>query len=353
MKKIILFLSIPLLLFFYTCKESKYKEILTNNIKFTENRVILLQENIKILGEISSFSFIEKDKFLVASEKTGDIIIYDNNGFQIRVLNKIGNGPGEYVNPSIVKSFNKKIYVWDDRRLNLLLYDTLGTHIYTFSNVGIGVRDFITSDNDFFFYMTGGQNNLICSYNLQTETIENVFGNSTEEHKVLSTNKKSGGMIEINKEFLIASSSELDLKLIGYDKSLKNTFPFQDSEFKVERVSDAINLFNIDRDKAMAYLMKNSYINGLYKNGNYIILVAKVGEIIKEIETYNFSKRFTKYYIFDQHFKYKGAYKVPFEPMNEFLFANQDEEKLFGLKYNNNPDIEAYELYELNFNIDN
>ncbi len=113
MKKIILLLCYPLL--FYCCKRTdKNNSILSSdtNSNIVYDSICSLKENIDILGNINSFNFIDSNHFIVstiAPDPTLFIIILKT--FKKKKINRLGRGPGEYIEPAIVHVFNNHIYI--------------------------------------------------------------------------------------------------------------------------------------------------------------------------------------------------------------------------------------------------
>ena len=131
MKKIIFLLCY--LLLFYCCKRTdKNNTILLSdtNSNIVYDSICSLKENIDILGNINSFNFIDSNHFIISTISPDPaLFIYNSQGIQEKKINRLGRGPGEYIEPAIVHVFNNHIYIWCSKQLKLIKLDLKGRFI--------------------------------------------------------------------------------------------------------------------------------------------------------------------------------------------------------------------------------
>jgi hypothetical protein len=102
-------------------------------------RICALDENIDVVGAISSCSFLDENRFVVSTVNPSSLFICGLDGKQTKEIAKVGPGPFDCISPSIVRVHDGKIYVWCQQQLKLLVYDTEGNGIgkYSFFNQAI------------------------------------------------------------------------------------------------------------------------------------------------------------------------------------------------------------------------
>ncbi len=94
-------------------------------------------------GEDYLFTYImsvfgDDEQILVADEQTDIVRRYDHDGRYIDTIGAIGQGPGEYQNPSMVAvAPDGRILVYDSRGDRILLYDRNGEPLETWSVSGV------------------------------------------------------------------------------------------------------------------------------------------------------------------------------------------------------------------------
>ena len=99
MKKIIFLLCY--LLLFYCCKRTDKNNIILlsdTNSNIVYDSICSLKENIDILGNINSFNFIDSNHFIISTiSPAPSLFIYNSQGIQEKKINRLGRGPGEYI----------------------------------------------------------------------------------------------------------------------------------------------------------------------------------------------------------------------------------------------------------------
>jgi len=62
------------------------------------------------LGVIESFNMINDKEFVISTLKPAAVFLYNIDEKRLQKIGAQGQGPNEYLAPSIVKQYNKKIY---------------------------------------------------------------------------------------------------------------------------------------------------------------------------------------------------------------------------------------------------
>src|SRR5690554_4686800 len=182
---------------FFSCNPEKSSSIVVNNsnsvLEF--DSLTVLAENIGLLGELSSFTFIDKDKIIVSSLNPSKVYLYGIDGKQIKEIGNPGSGPNEFLEPTLIKSDKSNIYIWCRNQLKLTVFDFEGTPIKEHGGFKKAISDFVPHNNDIYFFTTGGHSGpFIERFSLSENKITDVLGHATELHKIMGTMECSGGL---------------------------------------------------------------------------------------------------------------------------------------------------------------
>jgi hypothetical protein len=182
--KIALLFIIFLLLSCSKEKSSQNQDSINEDVRLKD--ICVLQENINLFSEISSFVPINDSIFAIASVNPAQILLYNLLGKQILKIGKFGNGPYEYISPSIVKYHNNRLYIWCSSNLRLLVFDINGKPLLEFTNFNKAIKNFQIIKNLLVTYSAGGFNDpIIQLYDLDKKKyIKEGFGNQSNEHKI-------------------------------------------------------------------------------------------------------------------------------------------------------------------------
>ena len=279
---------------------------------FDYENVCELSENLGLLSNISSFCFVDSSLFVVSTTKPSKLFIYDISGKQIAKIGNNGRGPNEYLNISLVKTYNEKIYVWCDKQLKLIVFNKKGVPLKEYKNFNKAIRDFIPYENDVYFYLAGGiENGLIEIYNLNQEKSKGKYYNPSNEHNLLGILKYSGGMTIHNNKLLFSSADKLVINSLDLLSSEMIDFNFRDVDFKVTKVeNDSRQIVNRKRNKVFEYINNNSVVTGLYSLSNNILLTTEIGYYIKEGKRLSNKNRYKKWFVISNNMHIKYAIQV-------------------------------------------
>lgn len=82
----------------FSCSTEKDTNVVRNSKSaIIDESICVLQENLDLVGEINSLTFLDEEKFLITSTSPERVILYDTKGEQIRSIGKKGEGPFEYI----------------------------------------------------------------------------------------------------------------------------------------------------------------------------------------------------------------------------------------------------------------
>ena len=251
------------------------------------------------------------------------------NGKQQKIINSNGRGPLEFITPSIVKYYNDEIYVWCSSQLKLIVFDINGKPIREYINFERAIRDFLIYDNYAVLYQSGGiTGNFISIYDLKKELIIHNYGNTSQEHLLLSTRPDAGGMTIIENKLLYTTTDELGVYSIDLEtfKEIK-LLSFEDQEFKTEKLkTSARNLINNNKSEMMNYLNENSYVSGMYNLNNNIVIKAEVGTYIIDGTIFDYSQRYNKLHFVNLKKEEIEVYKYDLTfPVNGLFTIHDDK----------------------------
>lgn len=307
-----------------------------------------LKENIEILGEIISFDIINSDRFVISTSYPSCVFIYDMSGNQLKIINSVGRGTNEFISPTITKCFNDKIYVWCNRQLKLIIYNSDGEAIKEYVNFERAIRDFVIYEDYVVFYQTKAMvGSYITIYDLAEESFINDYGISSEEHILLNTRPDAGGIEVYDNNLLYSSIDKLSVNSVNFN-TLKEIelLSFTDSEFKISELKgNARNIINKNKAEVINYLNINSYIKGLYKLNNNLVILAEVGKYIMDGSRLNYSNRYNKLYYINLLKKEIKGYKYNLNFPTNNLFASY-RNKLFYIELET--DGENFQYYLIN-----
>ena len=234
----------------------------------------------------------------------------------------------------------------DSFSLSIDSYDLNGEAIETYGPFASAIGDFAVSGNNLIFYIAGGKPDLVALYDLSEKEITKYLGTPSEEHYLLNLNKGAGGLAITGNKLAYLSADNLDFNLYDFDTAEAKTVIVDDSDFYNEEITNAIAIINNNRPLAVQYLMRNSYVKGLYAVGQNFAVIAEVGTMQMEANKLNTDQRFEKIYFFDNNFKYIGEIKSSVNFDEKFFSSNGSD--LYKIVFE--LEKEVYEIEKLKLN---
>lgn len=128
----------------------------------SDTTINLLVDSIRYIGchdidgqyikNITKLRFVD-DRVYIYDFQEGVALCYDaNTGALITILNKRGGGPEEYIEMSCFSVYKDKIYVVDNARRKLLVYDALTSQYISQQEMPIIATDMEVIDNNTFIF---------------------------------------------------------------------------------------------------------------------------------------------------------------------------------------------------------
>lgn len=281
----------------FSCNNEK------NSIKTKEKESISLeflynlQENITMMGSVKDASFCNNSLFVLSDN---NIIEYTSDGEQKNVFKKQGQGPGEYIMPTLLNIENNSLYVWCASTLKLIEYSKEGVYKREITSYRKAIKNFKIFNDFIIFYKSDGKTDaLIDIFSVkENKIIKSVVNLTHKDLLLLSVNNKPNMIVEGENLYFTKPSElavyELNLKTFSLSKKIR----ISDNEFKVEELKDAPSLFNTDIKKVIDFMSKNSIVDNLLKVENNFYIKAEVGQYIFDVQknTMETKSRFDKYY---------------------------------------------------------
>ncbi|MDR0538748.1 MAG: 6-bladed beta-propeller [Tannerellaceae bacterium] len=339
-----------------SCKNNNIKDksymanISIEECSFIDVTRCALQENIDILGGISSINFIDDKYFVIATEKPSEIFIYNINGRQIKKIDKNGDGPYEYITPSIIRTCENKIYVWCKAQLKLIVYDIEGNGLgeHRFDRA---INNFIPYNNFVSMYVIGDYRKpFIKIFDLKNSKQIHATGIVTNEQILLNIMYAAGGISVFDDNIYYISSDKLEVKSINI-----NTFKEEsiikiksDPEFVVKTIKEEpANIINNNKPAMIDYLNNNSIVSGIFTSEEYIIILSEVG-VYNQLENNRLEtkRRYNKFYVLDRKSPTRVyAFKKSIETLNSLYTLHNNN--LFYIKEDFSKEDMRYELREM------
>lgn len=327
------------LLLFYCCKRTDNNNVILLsdiNSNITYDSICILKENIDMLGNICSFSFIDSNHFVISTTSPDpSLFIYNCQGIQEKKIKRFGRGPGEYIEPAIIHVFNNYIYIWCSKQLKLIKLDLKGRFIEEYKDLKKAIKDFSIQNENIIFYVAGGFDEaLIEIHHIRQRNNIDYIGKPSNEHLVLNLTERAGGLVLIDDSIYYTSTDALNIYCTNIKNTKHNTeFCFKDTEFCVHELNtDANILMNNERNKVIDYLLNNSIIKNLFYVNNHLIIQSEIGKSKIAKKGIDHSQRYIKYYIFNLNKEYLYSVKELYNPeYNMQRYANYGN-KLFNIK---------------------
>lgn len=221
--------------------------------------ICTLQENLGLLGEVSSFDICDDSTFVLISKGEGTVYYYSVKGEQISMMDKKGRASFEYITPRFVRAGpGGGIYVWCSDSQRFIKYERDGSPILEFRYPS-AVFDFMPISNDMIAVYTCGRRwkNIIDLVDSDTGLVLDSLGHASEAHQMLTSFSGRAAMaLDSNGDLLFMPKDKLCI--LPY--SIKNgrigdKISFDSSSFKCAPMDSP---FNGDVKTLLDYLNKNS-----------------------------------------------------------------------------------------------
>ncbi|MTI88733.1 MAG: 6-bladed beta-propeller [Balneolaceae bacterium] len=303
--------AILLLLLLQASNSYLYAQELTSNFN-SDNEKLLLQriknyeltERDYFISNIKKGSFPDIDTILLSLDTEQGILKYSDEGNNQLRIGKIGRGPFEYINPSIVYYDTKddNIFVWDASQLKLIQYDSQGKGIKEFTDFRWSWGDFVINDSTLFFYNNGkSSGKYIQEYHLESSEIIKKFGHIDQQHAFFKIYEGSGGLAQKSNYIYYVSPSKLKVNRINTDDYTEYSKTIHDPDFEVPHIKNAAEIISRGKQKISELMRDASIVLDVYALENYLVLMAQVGKQFYNPKAgfYTMEKKKIKFYVLD------------------------------------------------------
>lgn len=335
-------------------RENNTSEFINNQIvdSLSLEKRIDLSENMMHIGIINSFQFLNKMDLLVTTDNPAAVVVYGIDGQQKQKIGKVGNGPFEYLKPSIAKTHDNKIYVWCSMLLKLIVFDLEGKPIIEYTHLSEGIKDF-TIYKHFFCYYTTNKEEIVNILDLDTEPhTSRSFGQPSNEHQIIGFHQSSGALVVKDNFILFTPTNELEINKINIIDWAISKSNIEDKDFIVSKINKTPSEV-IGDPQNMVYIFGSNMVQDLFETKNNIVLKAEIGNItMKNGQFKEISERRQKYYFLSkttQEVEYTVTSGLNTD-YNSSHFASNGED-IFTLILDETNSI--YGLYLVNFAISN
>lgn len=301
-----------------------------------------------LLGELSSFHFVNEGAFLVSAIQPPMVLLFDNDGEQLQSLGRQGRGQFEYLSPSRVRSYDGLIYVWCNQLMKLIAFTEYGEAVreYLFSR---SIKDFAIHNNLMFVYKVDDKidRRIISVYDLEREEfLAHNYGHRTNEHDILNSSACTGAMLIDGENLYFAPSDRTKLYKIHLSDLSVSEFFIEAPGFTTKSVKQPMAEFMQDVYKSIQYLFGSDVVTSLHRVSGKIVLMAETGEIeLQGLDITDYSNRRMLFYVLDNDNKLSRAFRAaPFMGTNSCLYASYGD-RIYNLRLSDN--LQQWELFSL------
>ena len=299
--------------------------------------ICTLNDNNSLIKEPESFSMLPSGGFVIAD---GDkVVLYSNDGEQIRQIGFSGRALGEYNMPTNVKTHNDTVYVWSAMSLKFISYTINGEPIAEYK-YDSAISDFIPSEDIIIVYNSGRSGtHIIDIYDKEQQNVVTSLTEAESEHRILLRSWASCPYWFSGENLYYMPRNRLSLYKYNFaEREETQISSIESTTFNVERQSDYMSILT-NRQKASKYLRDNSLVIGLIPNGgNKFLALTLEGQTKVIDDVYDTSERVIT--IYDMN-KGKVIARYTFESIGTQVLFSCLNNDIYFLKHSieNNDDV--------------
>lgn len=258
------------------------------------------KENLFVLGGAPTDIVFINNNFLLAIGS--HLVLYDNNGMQIKEFGEYGSGPGEYIKPSKLYISSKNIYVWCEQSLKLLIYDLNGNYITEHKYIQHAIKNFTVWKDKYVCFLIYGhpENKRIDIYDIESQKHIRTINQDDDSDDILAIANLSGGIFTMDDTLYWCNPSSTkiyNLPLNNPKHSTINNITFMDHDFRINK-EDCPSKEDMNKSPGAVfdYIRNNSRIIQAFAKKDTIILLAETGKSEYQNKTVDHKNRKMKYY---------------------------------------------------------
>jgi len=349
----VIFVTAFFCVFLFSCKHFSREKVSVNIPKQIEldscielKDIATIEDDSVLLGTIKSFNMINDKEFVISTSKPAGVFLYNIDEKHLKKIGDKGKGPYEYLDPSIVKQYNQKIYIWCDKLTKLFIFSLSGEPLEKY-NFSYGIKDFVIYNNYACFYTAGGSDdNIVRLFDLnKRQFLSKGFGIKTKEHKILNMNACTGGLALDGSNLYFSLTNQPTVYKVRLSDFQVSTKEIKDPGFVNKKVHEEINQL-LASPQSAEYIIGSDIINGLFCIDSLLILKAAVGKIeMKGLQLTDISKRRQKLYVLNKNLRVEYSIKSKLNKgCNDCLYSSLGSH-LYTLRLKD--DFETYILSQM------
>gem|GEM_PF-5320810 len=247
---------------------------------------IVLAENLTFISRITGVVFLPDGQFVIVSgDAAPEVIVYNTEGQQERVLGSKGRGPYQYESVAGVAVYRGNVVVFDGGGLKFIEYRPTGEPVREITGFTEGVDrfHFMASGQILMYRKGGGTDGYLGLYDPVRKLFVHSFGTRTNIHKLLMMYAYSGGLAVRNDTAYYASPSEPVLYYVNLRTGAEGAIPIEDPDFSVPALENRTYsfkeirtiLFNVSRVRGVFALQDALIVqveHGRWEEGRRTVL---------------------------------------------------------------------------------
>lgn len=137
-------------------------------LRFSEKRRVSLDESIETLDDVTSVVGKNDGSLVVVSKGLAAVVQYDAAGNQTGKIGRWGEGPYEYVAPSVARMDGDDLVVYDAGTLKFIVYDKAGNGKDEWKGFTRSITDFDLSDEAIVAFVGGSHDHYMARIGRET-----------------------------------------------------------------------------------------------------------------------------------------------------------------------------------------
>ncbi len=255
---------------------------LSSRLMLVQDRTVVLNELEVVFNTVGSLAFTENGDMVVASGRDTHVLLFDASGSFLRRIGSRGEGPSEYVNPTLVATLGNAIFVWDSQEEKLIEYKTDGEYVDELTRLTKPIKAFkVSTDrrNIAFLLSSMDPQGFLQMYDIDSEAYGDTYGSSNIEHVMLMMKDDTFYFSRASNRVLFGSPSRAVLMTVNLATGQYREIAVPDDDFEVrdsglENATDIGSHFN----QVFKFNYANSTLIGVFETSSYHVVAIQDGK---------------------------------------------------------------------------
>lgn len=250
-------------------------------LRFSEKRRVSLDESIETLDDVTSVVGKNDGSLVVVSKGLAAVVQYDAAGNQTGKIGRWGEGPYEYVAPSVARMDGDDLVVYDAGTLKFIVYDKAGNGKDEWKGFTRSITDFDLSDEAIVAFVGGSHDHYMARIGRETrDTL--YFAEANLLRSGLMTYEGNGRMGLREQKAYYMYPDEAAVREYDLLSRRERTIRVPDADWRAETASlpkvefDDMNRALYD-GRMVNYLVQNSMALGVVTLEDYTIAMIEDG----------------------------------------------------------------------------